>query len=71
MLHAAERQHELGWWGEREREESVLARLMKRIADNPHDECLAAEAPEEARGDILLSTNRQKVQLEFRLSEFG
>lgn len=46
-------------WGGGEREESVLVRLMKRIADNPRDERLAAEAPEEARGDIL-STDRQR-----------
>lgn len=48
-LHAAEWQVELGGG----KEESVSACLMKRIADNPHDEHLGAEIEEGAWGDFL------------------
>lgn len=52
MLHAAERQCELGGGREKRR---VSVGLMKRIADNPHDEHLGAEIAAEEDGEIFSS----------------
>lgn len=56
MLNAAESGSE-SWW---QKEESVSVCLMKRIADNPHDEHLGAEIAEGSWRDFL-STSQHKL----------